>query len=132
MSFACWAQCETAMPGSQMSARLDVLAAHIAAASYDIVCIQELFLWKLCCCEGSANFTSFRQQLHEAGLVYHTNPHESLVGVCCGQNAGVVVFSRFPIIETQTVGFRKTAERLNAKGFVVADVQLPNGIAANR
>ena len=119
-------QCAHAMPGRAFEARLRLFAAHCAAERYDVVCVQELFLWRLWPLEGCGNFELLAALLADGGLVHHTDPSQSMrPGRWVGQNAGVAIFSRLPISNCEAIDFERTAEALNTKGFVTADVRLP-------
>ena len=118
--------CAHAMPGWDCAGRLRRLAAHVAAAGCDVVCVQELFLlrlWPLA--DNSCNFDLFAGLMAAAGLEHHTDPRGSLrPDRWLGQNSGVAIFSRHPLEACEAVDFEATAEAANTKGFVVADVRV--------
>lgn len=114
-------RCPWAMLGRHFHARLSLLADHIKTVEYDVVCIQELFVWSLWpvtdFVNGRSNFDFFRERMQECGLHHCTDPMESM-GRSFGQNSGLVIFSRFPFEGDSSVDFDVTAEALNTKGFV--------------
>eukprot|EP00040_Diaphanoeca_grandis_P032421 m.196467 g.196467 ORF g.196467 m.196467 type:complete len:318 (-) comp32620_c10_seq1:76-1029(-) len=119
--------CSHAMAGYPCQSRLELLAAHIIAENYDVVCLQELFVWRVWpMSDQSANFDFMVRRLGSAGYVHHTNPLESLCeNRWIGQNSGVVIFSRHPLERAESIRFLHTSENHNTKGFVVADVRFP-------
>jgi len=128
MSFVPGKQCRHALRGRNINERLDILAEHIAEEKYDIVFIQELFIQKMWpfTSENRDNFRFFAEKLRQAGLIYRTNPEESLDDSrYVGQNAGVAIFSRWPMKDHDSQDFEKTAESMNTKGFVTTVVEVP-------
>ena len=113
------------LPGFATDQRLRAFAHHVVNEQYDIVCVQEVFVWRLGCMVGDNNFVALRGFMMRAGLVYHSTP--SAAGVC-GQNSGVAIFSRHPLVRCQCFRFEHSAEWANRKGFVVADAQLGSRI----
>lgn len=120
-----------AMAGYRCESRLDLLATHIEQQKYDVVCLQELFVWRVWPLQDKRfNFDFMVKRLSKSGYVHYTNPFESMFdNRWIGQNSGVIIFSRIPIDNVESVVFNQSAEKMNTKGFVVVDVTLPsNGL----
>jgi endonuclease/exonuclease/phosphatase family metal-dependent hydrolase len=122
-----WRGAAETMPGYAFAARLHLLADHIASAGYDVVAVQELFLYRLWpLADGDGNFNLFAERMANVGLIHRTDPKKSLHDDrWVGQNSGVAIFSRFEVLRTASVDFAVSAERNNTKGFVVVDVAVP-------
>ena len=122
-------QCGHAMAGYQFEQRLRLLAKHCAATPYDVIAVQELFLWQLWPLPiGRANFDLLARLLGEAGYRHHTDPWASLHAArWAGQNSGVAIFSRHPLETHESVKWARSAEWDTTKGFVCADVRLAGG-----
>merc|ERR1719507_2354196 len=41
-----------------------------------------------------------------------------------GQNSGVAIFSKWPLLNSRSFDFESTGEHLNSKGFVCADIAM--------
>jgi endonuclease/exonuclease/phosphatase family metal-dependent hydrolase len=119
------------MSGIGYSARIDQLAHHIIEQKFDVVLIQEVFVCRLGPVILDGNFKRLAAALRHVGLEYHTDPMETLPAVY-GQNTGTVIFSRFPLLATESHVFHKTAEGFNNKGFVAGRVAVEVGDGRTR
>lgn len=113
------------------SRRLRGLVRHIVRGRYDVVCLQELFVLKLGPLALVRHFDAFARAMADAGLPFHTDPMASMPRVI-GQNSGVVIFSRHPLLEVGGATFNTSVEFLNTKGYVYAIAQLPAGVMQAR
>ena len=116
-----------AQHGACFLQRLRCFADHVRTVGYDIVMVQELFLFKIGPFGTTTNFEFCAAEMQRAGLPFATDPspslhHERLFG----QNSGVAIFSRWPITAEVSVDLA-TSERNNTKGFVMATVNTLQG-----
>ena len=132
------------MWGFQCQARLALLAQHIVEAQYDVVCLQELFLLRVGPWGAAmrANWDFVVARLAIGGYRWCNEPRDSGGAsgggggggggrwAAAGQNSGCAVFSRHELLRCESVGFARTSEGFNAKGFVIADFRLPLAVAS--
>lgn len=113
-----------AQPGWAFKARIDGFGEHVREAGYDVVLLQEVFLFKLGPFGTTANFEYAAAAMSRAGLRYYTDPLESMSPArWFGQNSGLVIFSRHPILASVSENM-VTSEGNNTKGYVTATVRL--------
>ena len=104
--------------------RIRCFGEHVAGASYDVVLVQELFLFKLGPLGSTTNFEACAAAMRRAGLPHYTNPLSSMHDDRrLGQNSGVAIFSRWPIVDEVAVHL-VTSEPNNTKGMVMATVNV--------
>mmetsp|Transcript_81667 Transcript_81667/g.142391 ORF Transcript_81667/g.142391 Transcript_81667/m.142391 type:complete len:303 (-) Transcript_81667:166-1074(-) len=115
-----------AMRGAGFEERLALFAEYVSAQGIDVLLCQELFLAKICFHLSSHNFDMFTEAMKKAGLRHHSEPKESMRAVFAGQNSGLVIFCKWPLLNCRSFDFESTSERLNSKGFVCADVLMAN------
>lgn len=106
--------------------RLKCIADIIIEKDFDIICIQELFLLKIGFTTVSKHLDIFSQTLKEAGY-NHTIPTESLPRFL-GQNCGLLIFSKFPILSSHSeiFDYSSLTEYPNNKGFISIDIEINN------
>lgn len=107
------------MSGINYIDRLNQLAEHIQKEQFDVVLLQEVFIAKFGLITIDNNFNQFTEKMLNCGLIYHTNPYESL-GYVYGQNSGLVIYSKYKLNNEQFHSFQSSGEGLNSKGIVSA------------
>lgn len=112
-------QSKDTMWGFSFRKRLQLLISAIAKNKYDIVCVQELFVAKLGPLTLNGNLLYMIQEMQKCGLVFSTTAAATKsTPRFIGQNSGLVIFSRFPIIDICTHTYKSTAEFGTTKGCV--------------
>ena len=106
------------VPAPHRKQRLRGLAEAILAQSYDFVAVQELFTVSVGLLKFRGLERGFRRLMEEAGLRHATTT--ALSRKAFGQNSGLVLYSRHPIIKERFYPFETTGEILNRKGMHVA------------
>lgn len=114
------------MSGLSVDARLSAIASSVRTVRADVVLVQELFLLRVSpLVTISHNFNAFTSKMRKLGLRYHTDPTLTLPRYF-GQNSGLVIYSRYPILEEASELFSPhTAERLSNKGVIGAIIGIP-------
>ena len=103
--------------------RLDLLARHLASVA-DVVVVQELFMLRLGPIVISHNVRRFVALMEDLGFPYQSDPNATLLS-WAGQNCGVMIFSRFPMVACHAEAFRRTDEIPSSKGFVDVVIEIP-------
>ena len=111
------------MRGLDYQERISTFVSHIKRDEYDVLFIQELFLLRFGPFVYTTNFHYFVQKMNEIGFLYHTNPFLSLPKYF-GQNSGVCVFSKYPLVEEGGIVYQESSEFLNNKGYVNASIMM--------
>uniref|UniRef100_A0A7S4N9Q1 Endonuclease/exonuclease/phosphatase domain-containing protein n=1 Tax=Paramoeba aestuarina TaxID=180227 RepID=A0A7S4N9Q1_9EUKA len=130
LSHNVWAHYLVPAPGRLR--RLRGLLKHIEEAQpkYDLVLLQELFLFQLGPFCLSNEVEEFCSKMFELGFIYQSRPTESLRGGILAnilpmfpvQNSGLAIFSRYPLQSSTFEKFEDTAELLNNKGILHTQV----------
>jgi hypothetical protein len=108
--------CAGALPGWDFTRRLRRFGEHVRShGGYDVVCVQEVFLFTLWPFGTVSNFEQLTNEMRACGLVHHTNPLLSMGNSrWFGQNSGLVVYSRLPIVASVSHAL-ESAEGNNTK-----------------
>ena len=73
---------------------------------------------------------TFLEELGKMGFSYFTNPYEGVPArrkVVFGNNSGLLIASKLPIVSSKAEIFKEGRETLNFKGFLRATVELKGG-----
>lgn len=112
------------MPGKSFEERLLLFAEYVRDNAVDVVLVQELFVFRLGPFYTDNNFTVFAQAMRACGLTECTDPNLSMHARVLGQNSGVAIFSKWPLLNSRSFDFQNTGENMNSKGFVCADIAM--------
>lgn len=105
--------------------RLRCLAEEIRARDYDVVMLQELFLFRLGPLASTLAFEAFAQAMIASGYRLVADPRDSLPFV--GQNSGLAIFSKLDVErEPASRSFAVTGEKVCRKGYVHAQLKVGN------
>ena len=105
--------------------RLRCLAEEIRARDYDVVMLQELFLFRLGPLASTLAFEAFAQAMIASGYRLVADPRDSLPFV--GQNSGLAIFSKLDVErEPASRSFAVTGEKVCHKGYVHAQLKVGN------
>jgi len=115
--------CHHFVGARDMVGRARAAAAYVREQKYDIVMVQELFEMALGPYAARGAVVEFESQMLEAGLRHQTQTAPTRPWIF-GQNNGVVIFSRFPVVSEVHRIFAASNEHLNNKGYVIATLQL--------
>lgn len=104
--------------------RIETFVKYLKLHHYDALIIQEIFgvrfaFWMRC-----PQLQFLTQELHALGFLFHTRTSGYLPYF--GQNGGVMLFSRYPFINTFVEKFTITDELMLRKGFAVGIIQYPS------
>lgn len=119
------------MTGKCFEHRLRLFAEYVKDNAIDVVMVQELFLFRIGPVYTNNNFTVFAQAMGACGLTECTDPSLSMHARVLGQNSGVAIFSKWPLLNCRSFDFESTGENLNSKGFVCADVAMTQNRTAH-
>ena len=112
------------MPGKSFEGRLLLFAEYVKDNAVDVVMVQELFVYRIGPFYTNNNFTVFAQAMRACGLTHCTDPSISMHARVLGQNSGVAIFSKWPLLNPLSFDFESTGEIMNSKGFVCADIAM--------
>lgn len=107
--------------GSNRKQRLQILIANIKKDDPQIICLQEMHLFGIGPFLVCGDFLFLSKELTSIGYEYYTNPKRSTP--LFGNNSGLMIFSKFPILEYHTNIFQH--RRFGRfKGFIDARIAL--------
>jgi len=86
-----------------------------------VVVLQEAFLLRLGIVGASYEVATLSRELAAMGLVYNTTSITS--PPLFGQNSGLSVFSRIPLVNCEIINFIHTDEIINRKGFLMVQFE---------
>jgi endonuclease/exonuclease/phosphatase family metal-dependent hydrolase len=112
------------MPGKSFEERLLLFSEYVKDNTVDVVVVQELFVFRMGPFYTNHNFTTFAQAMRDCGLTECTDPSLSMHARLLGQNSGVAIFSKWPLLNSCSFEFESTGEPLNSKGFVCAEIAM--------
>ena len=115
--------CHYLVGGGSKFSRLTELVKLVGETGFDVVCLQEVFLFKLGFLGAQQEMLLLIELMKKQGLVYHSCGVDSLPKFI-GQNAGLITFSRYPIASTRQHSFAYSAELANAKGWEFCDIDV--------
>jgi endonuclease/exonuclease/phosphatase family metal-dependent hydrolase len=101
----------------RIQAFLTRLQRHDADQNLTFVCIQEAFLLRLGPWVISTHVDQLIRGMAALGFRFHSDPYLSLPRFF-GQNSGLLVFSKLPLMHQDATAFAVSRELLNNKGFV--------------
>ena len=107
--------------GPNVESRLKAFIQGVSSRKYDIVLVQELFVHKVGLLDRTHYAKLAVKEMKRAGFKYHTSFYKT-TPIFYGQSNGVVIFSRFPIIEANHVAFSDVGEHFTNKGFITAKI----------
>ena len=108
------------------SKRLECLFEAIQAQDYDVVLVQELFLFRVGPLANTHSFEVFTRAMLGAGYHLASDPRSSLPVI--GQNNGLAIFSKLDVsVAPVSRSFVATGESVCVKGFVHARLSLGGG-----
>jgi endonuclease/exonuclease/phosphatase family metal-dependent hydrolase len=119
------------MPGKCFKERLQLFAEYVKDNAIDVVMVQELFVFRIGPFYTSSNFAVFAEAMRACGLTECSDPRLSMHAKVLGQNSGVAIFSKWPLLNPRSFDFESTGERMNSKGFVCADIAMARNRTAH-
>ena len=127
MSIVPWKQSSQIMLGTKFIERLTTLANYIEVNDYDIICIQELFIWKILgrdSCYGSKNYNYFKDLMEKMGFIYQSEYQKYSDNRAFSQNSGLGIFSKIRLYNIEYQDFYNTSEYSNTKGFISCNFKI--------
>lgn len=121
-----WGAVRKGSKGPEVRRRFDALARAAVEGRYDVLLMQELFIYRIAYFFVTIDDVVYlTEQLEAAGYVYHSDLAYNLP-VLMGQNSGTAIFSKHPIIDWKghTFSAYSLKDSLNAKGFVQTSVNV--------
>eukprot|EP01084_Bolivina_argentea_P017820 33245_1 len=91
--------------------------------NYDILIIQEIFGLRFGAWIRCNDLEYLVCELYKLGYIYYTKPSGVLPYI--GQNGGIVLFSKYPLIYDDVFKFNKSDEIMLRKGFAIAIAKIP-------
>eukprot|EP00931_Biecheleriopsis_adriatica_P122855 TRINITY_DN97901_c0_g1_i1.p1 TRINITY_DN97901_c0_g1~~TRINITY_DN97901_c0_g1_i1.p1 ORF type:complete len:334 (+),score=62.78 TRINITY_DN97901_c0_g1_i1:48-1049(+) len=107
--------------GPDRVARLIALQEFVHQNNIDVLVTQEMFSFAFGPFVDAGEVRMFGERMGEVGLVYQTSPLASLP--LLGQNSGLAIYSRFPIVE-ESHGTFNQRRAVSAKGWQEVAIEL--------
>eukprot|EP01091_Cochliopodium_minus_P004517 TRINITY_DN14408_c0_g1_i1.p1 TRINITY_DN14408_c0_g1~~TRINITY_DN14408_c0_g1_i1.p1 ORF type:complete len:322 (+),score=92.56 TRINITY_DN14408_c0_g1_i1:91-1056(+) len=109
--------------------RLESILKKIGEGDYDVLMIQELWLLRIGPFAQQMYVDMFMTGIRKLGYIHHSHPYgkdniERRIGFTIGNNSGLLIASKYPILESNYENFNSGKELLNFKGFLRSTISI--------